>query len=163
MREEDPEVWFDAVAVDRAIRNGLRSLRGEVYLHRSDVLLDEADLSTASPFGLNIAGRAPPSASFAVSRCRGGKLEFPARLLAMLRVRGVTGERCSRLPLSEGAESTVRSTESSSAVVRREEEPASTAVSLLVVLQTVDDRHARVGILVRSMIGAPRHVLDVWV
>lgn len=119
MRDEDPEVWSDAVAVDRAIRTGLRGLRGEVYLHRSEVPLDEADLSTAAPFGLNLAGRAPPSASFAVSRCRGGKLEFPARLLAMLRVQGVSGERCSRLPLSEGAVSKVRSTESSSAVVQR--------------------------------------------
>ncbi|TCQ01797.1 hypothetical protein C8J34_12621 [Rhizobium sp. PP-F2F-G36] len=51
MRDEDPEAWLDAVAVDRAIRTGLRGIRGEVYLHRSAVPLDEADLSTAADRG----------------------------------------------------------------------------------------------------------------
>jgi hypothetical protein len=51
MRDEDPGAWRDAVAVDRAIRTGLRGIRGEVYLHRSAVPLDETDLSTAADRG----------------------------------------------------------------------------------------------------------------
>ncbi|RWP56551.1 hypothetical protein [Mesorhizobium sp.] len=43
--------WDDAVEVDRAIRTGLRGIRGEVFLHRSAVSLDEADLSTAADHG----------------------------------------------------------------------------------------------------------------
>ncbi len=51
MRDEDPGAWLDAVAVDRTIRTGLRGIRGEVYLHRSGVPLDEVDLSTAADHG----------------------------------------------------------------------------------------------------------------
>ncbi|WP_454858771.1 hypothetical protein [Rhizobium binxianense] len=51
MRDHDPEAWADAVEVDRAIRTGLRGIRGEVFLHRSAVPLDEADLSTAADHG----------------------------------------------------------------------------------------------------------------
>ncbi|MBO9136644.1 hypothetical protein J5289_28580 (plasmid) [Rhizobium sp. B230/85] len=51
IRDGDPEAWFDAVAVDRAIRTGLRGIRGEVYLHRSCVSLENADLSTATDHG----------------------------------------------------------------------------------------------------------------
>ena len=47
-RDHDPEAWADAVEVDCAIRTGLRGIRGEVYLHRSAVPLDEVDLSTAA-------------------------------------------------------------------------------------------------------------------
>ncbi|MGX5806272.1 hypothetical protein ACWGS9_34690 [Bradyrhizobium sp. Arg314] len=36
------------VAVDRAIRTGLLGIRGEIFLHRSFVPLDQADLSTAA-------------------------------------------------------------------------------------------------------------------
>jgi len=46
MRDHDPDAWLDAVEVDHAIRTGLRGIRGEVFLHRSAVPLDEADLST---------------------------------------------------------------------------------------------------------------------
>jgi hypothetical protein len=46
MRDHDPEAWRDAVSVDRAIRAGFRGTRGQVYLHRSAVQLDQADLST---------------------------------------------------------------------------------------------------------------------
>jgi hypothetical protein len=51
IRDRDPEAWGEAVAVDRAIRTGLRGIRGEVYLHRSAVPLDEADLSTPADRG----------------------------------------------------------------------------------------------------------------
>lgn len=51
MRDHDPEGWTDAVSVDAAIRTGFRGIRGEVYLHRSAVPLDLADLSTAADHG----------------------------------------------------------------------------------------------------------------
>ncbi|MCW8060488.1 hypothetical protein [Agrobacterium tumefaciens] len=51
MRDHDPDAWDDAVAVDRVLRTGLRGIRGEVYLHRSCVPLDEADLATAADRG----------------------------------------------------------------------------------------------------------------
>ena len=51
MRDRDPAAWNDAVEADRAIRTGLRGIRGEVFLHRSAVPLDEADLSTAADHG----------------------------------------------------------------------------------------------------------------
>ncbi len=43
MRDHDEEAWRDAIDVDRAIRTGIRGIRGEVYLHRSGVPLEEAD------------------------------------------------------------------------------------------------------------------------
>ncbi|WP_042695968.1 hypothetical protein [Azospirillum sp. B506] len=51
LRDGDPDAWADAVAVDRAIRTGFRGIRGEVYLHRSAVPLDEADLTTDADHG----------------------------------------------------------------------------------------------------------------
>lgn len=51
MRDHDVEAWEDTVAVDLALRTGLRGIRGEVFLHRSCVPLDEADLSTAADYG----------------------------------------------------------------------------------------------------------------
>lgn len=51
IRDHDPEAWADAVEIDRAIRTGLRGIRGEVFLHRSAVPLDEVDLSTAADAG----------------------------------------------------------------------------------------------------------------
>ena len=51
MRDHDVDAWEDAVAVDLALRTGLRGIRGEVFLHRSCVPLDEADLSTAADYG----------------------------------------------------------------------------------------------------------------
>lgn len=51
MRNHDPEAWADAVLVDAAIRTGFRGIRGEVYLHRSAVPLDQADLSTVADHG----------------------------------------------------------------------------------------------------------------
>lgn len=51
LRDHDAEGWMDALEVDRAIRTGLRGIRGEVFLHRSAVPLDEADLSTAADRG----------------------------------------------------------------------------------------------------------------
>jgi len=53
IREHDPEGWAQAVAFDRAIRHGHpratahgQPLRGEYFLHRSCVPLDQADLDT---------------------------------------------------------------------------------------------------------------------
>ncbi|NSY99622.1 hypothetical protein G6M70_16615 [Agrobacterium tumefaciens] len=51
MRDFDEEAWDDAILVDRALRTGLRGIRGEVYLHRSCVPLDKADLSTLADHG----------------------------------------------------------------------------------------------------------------
>ena len=51
MRDDDAEAWADAIAVDRMIRSGLRGVRGEVYLHRQAIPLDQADLSTAADHG----------------------------------------------------------------------------------------------------------------
>lgn len=51
MRDHDPIAWADAVDIDYALRTGLRGIRGEVYLHRSCVPLDAADLSTAADRG----------------------------------------------------------------------------------------------------------------
>ena len=51
IRDHDPEGWDEAVTVDRAIRVGLRGIRGEVFLHRSAVPLDAADLSTPEDHG----------------------------------------------------------------------------------------------------------------
>jgi hypothetical protein len=51
LRDEDPEAWDDAVSLDATIRTGLRGIRGEVYLHRSAVPLEEADLATAADHG----------------------------------------------------------------------------------------------------------------
>ena len=51
MRDHDEEAWRDAIDVDRALRTGVRGIRGEVYLHRSDVPLEEADLSTLADHG----------------------------------------------------------------------------------------------------------------
>ncbi len=51
IRDQDPQGWDDAVAVDKAIRTGLRGIRGEVYLHRSAVPLDQADISNAADHG----------------------------------------------------------------------------------------------------------------
>jgi hypothetical protein len=51
MRDYDPGTCADAVSVDRAVRTGFRGFRGEVFLHRSAVPLDQADLSTDSDRG----------------------------------------------------------------------------------------------------------------
>jgi len=51
MRDHDRDGWEDAVLIDRALRTGLRGIRGEVFLHRSCVPLDQADLSTAADHG----------------------------------------------------------------------------------------------------------------
>jgi len=51
MRDHDPASWGDAVSIDRAIRNGFRGIRGEIYLHRSAVPLEQVDLSTDADRG----------------------------------------------------------------------------------------------------------------
>jgi len=48
IRDEDPVGWADAVEADRHIRTGFRGMRAELYLHRSCVPLDQADLSDDS-------------------------------------------------------------------------------------------------------------------
>ena len=47
----DDAAFADAVAIDRLIRTGFRNLRGEVFLHRSCLPLDEADLDTLADKG----------------------------------------------------------------------------------------------------------------
>lgn len=45
LREEDPDAWNDSVVVDRRMRQGrYQDMRGKLYLHRSCVPLDKADL-----------------------------------------------------------------------------------------------------------------------
>lgn len=51
MRDHDADAWADAVEIDRVLRTGLRGIRGEVFLHRSCVPLDQADLSTSADRG----------------------------------------------------------------------------------------------------------------
>ena len=51
IRDDDPEAWASALEVDRAIRIGIRGVRGEVFLHRSAMPLGEADLSTPEDAG----------------------------------------------------------------------------------------------------------------
>lgn len=51
IRDTDPEACAKVVGLDRLIRTGLRGIRGEVFLHRSAVPLDEADLSTDADRG----------------------------------------------------------------------------------------------------------------
>ena len=51
MRDDNPEAWAEAVAVDRAIRTGVRGIRGEIFLHRSALPLDEVDLTTPADVG----------------------------------------------------------------------------------------------------------------
>jgi len=52
MRDNDPDAWFEAVAVDTAIRStDYRRLVGESYVHRSCVPLNDVDLSTEEERG----------------------------------------------------------------------------------------------------------------
>jgi hypothetical protein len=56
MRDNDPESWADAVAVDRALRDGKerrvkRGMRGATYLHRDCAPLDQVDLRSADDAG----------------------------------------------------------------------------------------------------------------
>ncbi len=51
IRDTDPEAWADVVNLDRTIRTGFRGIRGEVYLHRSAVPLDQVDLTTEADRG----------------------------------------------------------------------------------------------------------------
>ena len=53
LRDNDPDAWTDAVAIDRLIRKGghVRGIRGEQFMHRSLVPLDEVDLRTAEDRG----------------------------------------------------------------------------------------------------------------
>lgn len=48
LRDNAPDEWADAVAVDKAIRTGgnLRGIRAQQFMHRSLKPLDEVDLST---------------------------------------------------------------------------------------------------------------------
>lgn len=51
MRDRDPTAWADAVAMDAALRTGIRGVRGEVFLHRSTRPLNQVDLSSAAEAG----------------------------------------------------------------------------------------------------------------
>lgn len=53
MRDNDPESWADAVVMDQHIRDGgsHRGLRGQQFMHRSLVPLDQVDLRTDADRG----------------------------------------------------------------------------------------------------------------
>jgi hypothetical protein len=51
IRDNQPEEWADAVEVDKAIRNGFRGMKKQLFLHRSLKPLDEVDLRTSSERG----------------------------------------------------------------------------------------------------------------
>lgn len=51
IRDHDPQAWAEAVEIDRHIRTGLRGIRGEVFLHRSAVPLEAADLASDAERG----------------------------------------------------------------------------------------------------------------
>ena len=50
LRDNSPAEWQDAIEVDAAIRHGFR-MKGEQFMHRSMVPLDQVDLSTAADHG----------------------------------------------------------------------------------------------------------------
>lgn len=47
----NPAEWADAIEFDRAIRNGIRGTRDQLFVHRSLVPLDEVDLRTHAELG----------------------------------------------------------------------------------------------------------------
>lgn len=51
IRDYDGAAWRDAITVDRAIRTGMRGMRSELFLHRSAVPPEQADLSTDADRG----------------------------------------------------------------------------------------------------------------
>ena len=51
MKENDPESWADAVAIDEMIRAGVRGTTRRLYLHRSMKPLVDVDLRTAEDAG----------------------------------------------------------------------------------------------------------------
>lgn len=52
LRDDEPQAWADAIAIDRAIRSpGYAGLVGECYLHDSMQPLELVDLSTAAELG----------------------------------------------------------------------------------------------------------------
>ena len=50
MRDNSPAEWTDAVEVDRTIRHAFK-MKGEQYMHRSMLPLDQVDLSTPEDHG----------------------------------------------------------------------------------------------------------------
>ena len=51
LRDNHPEDWADAVAMDAVVRAGVKGSTGTLYAHRDFVALAEADLSTAEDRG----------------------------------------------------------------------------------------------------------------
>lgn len=47
----DPESWADAVLLDKIIREPTKGMRGQQFMHRSCVPLEQVDLSTAADHG----------------------------------------------------------------------------------------------------------------
>lgn len=47
MRDHDLAAWADAIEVDKTLHDGVRGIRGEPFVHRSRVPLNEADRSTS--------------------------------------------------------------------------------------------------------------------
>lgn len=50
LRDHSPAEWREAVETDRALRNA-GGLRGQIFLHRDCIPLDEVDLSTPADYG----------------------------------------------------------------------------------------------------------------
>ena len=46
MKEHDQNGWDEAVRIDKLVRNGLRGVDHEAYLHRECKPLEDVDLST---------------------------------------------------------------------------------------------------------------------
>lgn len=51
LRDSDPDGWSDVIELDRIIRTGFQGIRGEVFLHRDAVPLDQADLRSEADYG----------------------------------------------------------------------------------------------------------------
>lgn len=51
IRDEDPDAWADAVALDEVIRQPVRGIKGQQFMHRRLLPLAQVDLSTAEERG----------------------------------------------------------------------------------------------------------------
>jgi hypothetical protein len=51
IRDTEPEAWADAVALDELIREPMRGMKGEQFMHRKLLPLAQVDLSTAEELG----------------------------------------------------------------------------------------------------------------
>jgi hypothetical protein len=54
LRDEEPESWNQAVEFDRRIRTGIHKVRGQCFVHKSCVPLDQVDFSTDEDHGQQV-------------------------------------------------------------------------------------------------------------